>query len=322
MINWFLQFITGKQLVFINPHRNSVPLINDLNRKSFIFVNPIMLWKATFVFGSNSKMRYRAMAIMLSIIKPRYIIDINWITRLHTLYFVWCKKQTNRKFIVIQHGTYAAGLISDIPHRIMKCNLFLAWSDYFKSTLLQYNPGKKIEIVTWGNPVYNQYNRNQYRYKEVVGNKILLAPSLLLGDRLAIYQELPKQLTKLGFDVFVKEHSFQKTKSTPIAWEQKIGGDLFSVLQSGQFDVVITDISSAMNDIIFFKTRVIFCSPPGNWDFYTNNIYTLYLQNLALAIDQLKTKADVLKFVDVNAQEQLLAHLVDVVDQDNGLLKL
>lgn len=309
MLNGITQFFLKKEIILIVKHRNSTPLINDANKAKYIFISPLIFWKSTAIFGRNSKIRYRAMAVILNIISPKYIININWITRLDTLYFVWCKQQ-QKKFIVVQHGSYVAGLITDIPHRVAKCNIFLAWSEYFKETLEKYNKGKKLDCIVWGNPVYNQYNRDTFSYKPEAVNKILVAPSLLTGERLKSCNALLKKLDELDFDVTVKEHVYQSVRSASIEGYAKVSGDLFSILKAQIFDIIITDVSSAMNDIIFFKTRAIFFSPPGNQDFYIENVYSQFMKNMALDIDSVNSRQVLTDYIDINAQENLLKYLV------------
>jgi hypothetical protein len=316
LINRLVKFFSGKEIIFFNPHRCSTPLLTDANKRKYIFLNPALLWKATGLLGAKSSSRYRAMGFLLNIVSPRYIIDINWIARIQTLYFVWCKNH-GRKFVVVQHGSYVAGIITDKPHRIAHCHIFLAWSNYFKATLEQYNQGKKLSCIVWGNTVYNQYNRNAFAYKPDTGNKILVAPSLITGERQEVYKQLLEKLKDLGFDVTVKEHLYQATRSVPFEGFPKIAGNIFTVLMAQQFDIVITDVSSTMSDIVFFKTRAVFCSPAGDEDFYINNQYSKYMHNLAFAINELKRKDDFYRYINIEAQEELLKCMVAVGHNNN-----
>lgn len=250
------------------------------------------------------------MSLILSLFSPSYILDINWITRLHTLYFVWCTKR-NKKFVVLQHGSYVAGLITDIPHRYIKANLFLVWSGYFKNLIEHYNHGKKAQVKVFGNTVYNQYRRDDFSYTNRKGDKVLVVPSLIMGERLNEYNSLVEKLQQLGFAVTVKEHLYQGKRSEPIKASKKIGGDLFSILKKQEYDIIITDVSSAMNDIIFFKSNVIFFSPAGKENFFTENVYSMYLKNLALEIDKLVEKSFLYNYVDNGAQEKLLLQLAE-----------
>lgn len=320
MINRLVKIFTGKEIVFFNPHRNSTPLLTEANKKKFIFLNPALLWKATGLLGAKSPYRYQAMGFLLTVVSPRYIIDINWIARIQTLYFVWCKNH-GRKFIVVQHGSYVAGIITDKPHRIALCHVFLAWSNYFKQTLEQYNLGKKLSCIVWGNTVYNQYKRDAFAYKPAAGNNILVAPSLINGERFEVYKQLLEKLTTLGFNVTIKEHVYQAARSVPFEGYPKITGNIFSVLMAQQFDVVVTDVSSTMSDVIFFKTRVVFCSPEGDEDFYINNQYSKYMDNLAPAIHQLNTREDFYRYINITSQEALLQCMV-AVGHNNDLDKL
>lgn len=320
MINRLVKIFSGKEIILFNPHRNSTPLLTDANKKKYIFLNPALLWKATGLLGTKSLLRYKAMGFLLTIVSPRYIIDINWISRIQTLYFVWCKNH-GRNFVVVQHGSYVAGIITDKPHRVAKCHIFLAWSNYFKETLQHYNQGKKLSCIVWGNTVYNQYNRDAFAYTAAAGKKILVAPSLITGERQEVYKQLLEKLKALGFDVTVKEHVYQATRSVPFEGFPKVAGNIFSVLVAQQFDIVITDVSSTMSDIVFFKTRAVFCSPAGDEDFYIDNQYSKYMDNLALGIHQLNSQEDFYRYINIEAQEELLKCMV-AVGHNNNLDKI
>jgi hypothetical protein len=259
------------------------------------------------------------MAFFLTVINPAFIIDINWITRLHTLYFVWCKKN-HKKFAVIQHGTYVAGLITDIPHRIVKCQVFLVWSSYWKQLFEKYNPGKNFMCTVFGNPVFNSMDRTQFAYADNVGNRVLFAPSLMEGSRYDQGQLLIDKLIELGFTVTLKEHVYQSIRSKSFDCENTAAGNLISSLSDHKYDFIITDVSSSMSEILFTKNRAIFFSPPGFFDFYTKNVYSQYFNNLALQLDSLKNRQDLFDYFDMDAQESLLALFVEKGDNDFSLI--
>jgi len=316
MIGKILYLFTRKKLVFFAPHRNSNALLNDVNRQQYIFMNPLYLWKSTAVAGRNSKRRYRLMAMLLTMFGPAYIVDINWITKLHTLYFVWCKKHAPAKFIVVQHGAYVGGNITDKPHRIAKCQVMLVWSEYFKNLMLQYNAGKKISFPVFGNPPFNQYNRQQFAYRVAsTQKKILVVIAPFKTQRMSVLLPFMNTLVANGCQVFLKEHAMQKTMSRPIEGFDKVHGNLYDLLQKEKYDIVITDVSSSMADIIFFKNKAIFFSPEGDDPIYSEpNLYSRYLKNAAEYVSSLTSFEALYSFVNIDAQEKLLQQLVQPGD--------
>lgn len=309
MINSLVKYFLSKELVIFNPHRNSDALLNEENRKNYVFFDPKLIWRFTFIFGRNSKLRYQVFAAFLNFLKPIAIIDINWITHLHTLYFVWCKKK-NSLFIVIQHGAYVAGVVTDKPHRIIKCNVFLVWSHYWKQMFEVLNEGKKFKCIVFGNPIYNIVNRSELLYNDKPGLKVLIAPTVLEGERYKKYHDLLDKLLNMGFEVYVKEHKYQSRLYMSIEAEHKVDKNFLEIMQSQDFDLVITDISTAMLDIIYYKNRVIYYSPPGNLDAYTENVYSQFLNNLIFDIDSINCAEDIFNYVDIESQEKLLDFLV------------
>lgn len=319
MINRFVKFFSGRDIILIDPHRNSKPIIEDkYNQSKYIFIDPKWIVKSTAIFGRRSKIRYRLMGMLLTVIDPLYIIGINWILRLETLYYVWCRNH-GKKFIVIQHGTHDAGEIIDEDHRIVKCQTFLVWSEYFKQIAKEDNPNRNFECIVFGNPVFNQYDRDQFSYKNGFGKKILVAVSVIWNKRLETLNRFLEKLEKMGFDVTLKEHAMQNSMAEAIPFKKKIGGYLYPMLIEKHFDLVVTDISTVMNDVIFFKNKAIFFSPEGEKKVYTENIYAKYLRNIASNIDDLNAPDDVYDFVDLASQEKLLRYMVDFENKSNRL---
>lgn len=323
MINKVIKWLTGKEIAFVHRHRNSTPIV-EANQDKYIFLDPGFLWKIMAVLGRRRKVRYRLMYILLNVVKPAWIIDINWLDKLQSLFLVWANHH-NKQFIVIQHGIYYGGIMRDIPEKYIKCNIMLVWGDYFREMFLKNNPGKDFQCISFGNPIYNQYNRKEFRYSEKEVTKILLAPSLIKGKRLLRYYELIDKLKAFGFDITIKEHKKQKMDSDPIEGCNKTSGDdyhLYRLLESQKFDIVITDVSSAMTDIIFFKNKVIYFSPVFDGIDLNDNIYGDYLRNLNYSLDAVNTKQDLLKFVDLKAQENLLKKLIKIDELSNDLTPL
>jgi hypothetical protein len=304
-------------VIIFHPHRNSSPFINEENRKKYVFVDPNWLWKFTFLFGRTSKLRDYATIWILNIINPKFIVDINWIAHIHTIYYVWCKKN-NKKFIVIQHGTYVGGVVTDAAHRFTKCQEFWVWSDYFKIMFSEKNKGKAVSYRIVGNPVYNNFDRDKFSYKSQLGKKILVAPSFVDSERFAAFEDLIKTLDKFGYEVVVKEHVQQSARYKSFDWKHKTNDSFYQILEKQLFDFVVTDVSSAMNDIIFFKNRALFFSPPSEKDFFVNNLYSNYLQNLNTLFANFQTgKLSLESFSDIIRQEDLLVQLAYIGKPNN-----
>lgn len=321
MINSIVKAITGREIILYNPHRNSNPLLNAYNKKRFLFINPHWILKSTFFLGRNSRLRYRTMSTILSLINPAFILDINWISKLQSLYYVWCRRN-GKKFVVVQHGSQYGGVFLDIDHKYTKCHIFLVWGTYFKELMEEYNPEKNVEIVVYGNTVYNQYDRSEFMYKKKIGNKILVAVSLIKGERFRRLNQFLQNLAGLGFDIVVKEHSFQSTKSDPFEGVKKIekgSASLYELLESREYDVVISDVSTALNDAIFFKNRVLFYSPEGDSDYYVNNVYSGFLKNVYYHENEIISSEDVYKFIDIDTQENLLDYMIETKGKHNRL---
>lgn len=321
MINSIYKFISGKEIIIFNPHRNSNPLINETTKKKYVFFNPILIWKVSAILGRNTKLRYRFVAGFLTLIDPKSIIDINWTDRKHSLYFAWCKRN-GKKFIVLQHGIYYAGMVSDIREKYTNCTTHLVWGDYFKQLRERDNPGKNCEFIIYGNPVYNQYKRDLFSYKKQTGNDILVAISVIGGKRLKALVGFLDKLEAAGFNVTIKEHNHQSKKSIPIPGYSKIEENLYDLLEKQRFDYVVTDVSSAMTDIIFFKNRAIYFSPEGEDHYHTHNVYEEYLVNIATREGFFTDRKDLLNQISIESQENLLNYLIETEGTSNTLNKI
>uniref|UniRef100_UPI004047CFF3 hypothetical protein n=1 Tax=Flavobacterium sp. TaxID=239 RepID=UPI004047CFF3 len=97
-----------------------------LIKESFTFFDIALIWKY-IPFKTSDKRKYRIMYILLNVIKPRYILSMNWQSKRESLYMVWTSKYPKSKFLVIQHGSYVGGYVTDIAHRYAKCDVFLTW---------------------------------------------------------------------------------------------------------------------------------------------------------------------------------------------------
>jgi hypothetical protein len=317
MINTIYTALTGKQILIFNPHRNSNPLVNRETKQHYSFLNPIYIWKATAFFGRKTKLRYRVMGGILSLIDPAAIIDINWTDKRHSLYLAWCKRK-GKKFIVIQHGIYHAGIIEDIREKYVKCTTFLVWGEHFRQMRERDNKGKNCEFIVYGNPVYNAYDRDSFSYKKNGGDNVLVAVSVIGGERLKKLTAFMSKLEDNGFHVTVKEHGLQKTKASPIEGFKKSTENLYDLLKEQRFDYVVTDVSSAMTDIIFFKNRAIYFSPDGSHKSHTENVYGQYLVNIAKRESFFTDRSDLLDQVSIETQEEMLAYLIRTEGTENN----
>ena len=257
------------------------------------------------------------MYVILSLLNPKYILSMNWISKRESLYKVWTAKNPKSKFIVVQHGGYVGGFVTDIPHRYTKCDVFLTWGPYFTQQFKGYNGLKNVEILSFGNPVYNAYNREVFNYKQSQTRKILLLPTALDEANAKHIYFLINKLKDLNFNVTLKEHAMQGTSKDAhgnlrfpsIEGVEKIQGNLYHLLQKNDFDLVICDHSSSLLDAIFFKNKVIYFDPNNKTKGYTTH-YSKYLVNLFETQFESLTKEDFYHLLSIEQQEGLLNNMI------------
>jgi hypothetical protein len=326
MLGKLIKVFFGKELVLYTRHRQTIPLVKDPeNRKRFVFLQIYYFWRV-IPFRTSDKRKHRIMYPILNFIGPKYILEINWTSARDSLYKVWMANHPASKFIVVQHGSYVGGIVTDIAHRYTKCDIFLTWGDYFTQLFKQFNHGKKTRIISFGNPVYNNFLRDNLFYKEKSNGKILLLPSTLDDIRLKVYYDLIKRLEKLNFHVSLKQHNLQGKlnkihNSFPfpqIKFENKIEGNLLEILIENDFDFIISDHSSALLDAIFFKNKVLYYDP-SNVTNGTTTVYSLFLNNLFDHIAKVDHRDDLLKLININRQEQLLDYMITSGNNKLGL---
>ena len=204
--------------------------------------------------------------------------------------------------------------------RIAKCQVMFCWSNYFKELLEQYNAGKKISFPVFGNPPFNQYSGQQFAYRVASAQKkILVVIAPFRQQRMKMLITFMNNLVKDGCKVFLKEHPYQATMSKPIEGFEKVNGSLYDLLQKEKYDIVVTDVSSSMADIIFFKNKAIYFSPEGDDIIFSEpNLYSRYLKNAAEHVSALTNFEALNAFVNIDAQEQLLQCLVQQGDNRIG----
>lgn len=309
-----INIIIRKDVILYHPHRQSKPIVeNRSNRNHYLFINALYLWKL-IPLKSKYKLKYRIMYLMLSIIDPIYLINISWISRWDSLYKVWTKSRKKSKFIVLQHGAAVGGIRT--RYNSTKCDILLTWGDFFSEQYKTFNIGKNTNFITFGNPVYNLYARHKYFYKNKYTSKLLIAPSAIESNRVKYYYRFISTLMNLGFKVLIKEHNYQGRIKPPdydyppIEGIQKETLSLYEILQNNDYDFIISDHSTALLDIVYFKNKVIFFSPEGEIEEYTNNQYSKYLKNAYYCYNQFTKKEDVYGFIDLDAQESLIMSLI------------
>ena len=326
MLNFIIKMLFKKKIILFTKHRQTLPIINNyINKRHFIFINLIYLWRLIPISG-KFKIKYKLMYLILNIINPKYILTINWISKWESLYKVWTKNHPSSKFIVVQHGSYWGGIVIDVKHRYTKCDIFLTWGNYFTQIFDNYNKSKNVKIISFGNPVYNQFERNKIRPKNNNNGKILLMFTSVESYQIEYYNRIIHHLKQLGFDIYLKPHNFQGKKVKinkeeilfpNIMGVKKIEDDTISLLNENDFDFIVSDISTVLLDAIFFKNKVIFFAPNQKYRENNKNRYSEYLENIYFRMDEIKEKKDLYKFINFEAQEKLLK---EMVDKGNNLL--
>lgn len=254
------------------------------------------------------------MYVVLSCIQPKYIISMNWLTKRESLYMVWTAKHSKSKFIVMQHGAYVGGIVTDIPHKYTKCDIFLTWGRFFVEQFIANNKSKKVKIVNFGNSIYNEYNRTNYSYKEQISNKVLLVPTALDKINISILYSLIYRLKELSFEVEVKAHAYQGRTNVGIEYPNFHGitlvkGQVYEILQKSDYEFVISDHSSSLLDAIFFKNKVLYFDPNNNSKGYITN-YSNFLANLFEEDFTNIEKVDFYNLVNVEKQEALFDNMI------------
>lgn len=318
MLGPLLFYFTGRRLVLYNKHRQSVPIVMDkFNRKAYFFINDSWMWRYV-PFRSTSKWKYRIIYIILNFLRPHIILDINWINLKGGFYHLWAKNNRPSKYVVLQHGSYVGGIVTDIAHRYTHCDEFLTWGEHFTNYFVRVNCNKAVAIKTFGNPVFNKINRSSFKYPNKARiKKLLIAPSAVSLDRKLNYIELMSSLARTDLEVWFKPHSMQN----------KIGGD-FDIPEevsfySGEnlwsdFDFLISDISTMLLDACFFKKLALFFMPYHAESCFNNTVYARFMRNLANVDVEFESSEYLLGLVDVKAQENLFKFMV--MNGDNKIV--
>jgi hypothetical protein len=317
MINSLFKILFNKQIILYSKHGIILPIVlNAENRLKFFFLDVNLMWNY-IPFKTSDKRKHSVMYFLLNLINPKYIIVANWITTRESLYKVWTDRHIQSKFIVVQHGSYVGGFVSDIAHKYAKCDIFLTWGIYFVDQFSKYNNKKKVKIICYGNPIYNNFNRKEYKYKNNISNKVLLLPTALDYQNLNELYILIDRLNEFNFEVVLKTHNKQGNnefnsdgtlKFPKIEGVDQIKGELYAILQNNDFDFIISDHSSSLLDAIFFKNKVLYFDPNNKIKGYETN-YSNYLVNLFEVDISSISKNNFYEFLSVDNQESLFYNM-------------
>jgi alpha-glucosidase (family GH31 glycosyl hydrolase) len=177
-----------------------------------------------------------------------------------------------------------------------------------------YNKGKKVNIVNFGNPIYNSLDRNSFTYNKERITHILLLPTLIKSTAIQKeYITLIEKIKDMGVNLTIKTHPMQ-SKYHNFERSLIIEKDIYQILKQKRFNLVISDNSTALLDAIFFKHRVLFFDPSEQ-----NTVYSKYLQNIYHS-KRLETFNDLDVLVDIAAQEKLLNYLAGGNSLNNQII--
>jgi hypothetical protein len=265
------------------------------------------------------KLRKKIYYFIINRINPSLILDVHWLSEPSKIHWLWDKMKGNKsKFIVIQHGVYTGGKISQsFDETNPRTFNFWVWSDYYKIQFEKIfkQKGKLVNIRNFGNSVYNHFDRTKFNYSlhsEV--KSILISPTKLNDYQSRYYKELIRYFQIHQIDVKLKFHNYQEL-SFFSDYENLIATDsIYDLLKNQSVDLVISDVSSVLLDAIFFKKAVLYFQPFQNEnEFIITNIYNEYLSNYFIQFkDGCFDLNDIGKYIDIDAQELLLSRLISL----------
>jgi len=297
-----------KQIILFDNQRQITPLINNINKKRFIFLNTNYLW---FLLKpiSNIKIKKKIFLIFLKLLNPRFIISYDWLTEYQKLYSFWAKKY-NKDFIVVQHGVYSGGINTVKQSRFARCTIMYCWSQYFSNLFKSYNKNKKVNIITFGNPIYNIFNRDNFKYKETEIKHILVLPTLIQDNNLKNeYEDLISKIILNDFKIAIKQHPMQIQYGS-FQPSFLINSDIYKILENQEYDLIISDNSTSLLDAIFFKNKVLFYDPTCSESIYSDFLYNIY--------NSFPGK-DLNSYINIPLQEKLLKKLGGGYSTSNSL---
>lgn len=270
-----------KPILLYTKHRQTIPIIEE-NRRDFLIINFDVLWKYLRFLGktNTSKLRANVYFLILKILKPEIILDINWIGRVAMIHHIYSRKN-KVKLVAVQHGFYTGGYISNrFPegrwHKMARCTHFWIWSEYISGEVLRNNS----TFIVNGNPLYNKLIRMKRPFRKIEKvESILILPTSFEkkdGEKLKKLVHLTSQLSNCGFEVAIKFHL--QNEIFPILNNIRIleNIDLYEVLYKQKFDLIIADHSTTLLDAMFFNNLVCFC----NFHNSPNTLYEKFLGEL------------------------------------------
>ena len=74
-----------------------------------------------------------------------------------------------------------------MSHKYTQCDIFLTWGPYFVEKFKANNSAKNVKIISFGNSIYNKFDRSKFSYKENKSNKILLLPTALDKENILFF---------------------------------------------------------------------------------------------------------------------------------------
>lgn len=270
-----------KPILLYTKHRQTIPILQE-SKQDFILIDFDQLWKILRIFGKTKTSKFRAKVyfVLLKVLKPEIILDINWIGRVAMIHHLYSKKY-NVKLVAVQHGFYTGGHISNrFPegrwHKMARCTHFWIWSDCIKGEVIENH----ANFIVNGNPWYNKFfeSRKTHPTIEKIESILILPTSFVKGEerKLDILNLLIQNLVSADFSVFVKFHHLNEIfpKMDQVNILENI--DLYSVLLKQEFDLVIADHSTTLLDALFFNNLVTFC----NFHQSPNTLYERFLGEL------------------------------------------
>ncbi len=290
-----------KPILLYTKHRQTIPILQE-NKEDFVLIDFDQLWKILRIFGKTrtSKLRAKVYFVLLKVLKPEIILDINWIGRVAMIHHLYSKKY-NVKLVAVQHGFYTGGHISNrFPegrwHKMARCTHFWIWSDCIKSEVVE----NRANFIVNGNPLYNTLFgfKNPYRKIEKVETILILPTSFVVGDE----QKLDKLnyvidcLVLNGYQVYIKFHHMNQIFPNKDQVKILENIDVYSVLLKQEFDLVIADHSTTLLDALFFNNFVSFC----NFHQSSNTLYEKFLGELNVEF----IEDEMIKIISSNRIEQ------------------
>ncbi len=273
----------------------------------------------TFIFKYFGfvKTRRKIYVFLLNIIKPYLILDVHWLSEPSKIHWIWDKLNGNKsKFIVIQHGIYTGGTIIRLfDETNPRTYNFWVWSEYFKNQFSQIfnEQGKFVNIKVLGNPVYNKIDRNQWNYNLNSNIKsILISPTESNSVQAFWYKKFIYYLLDNQIEVHLKLHNFQDVSYFSGVENLITKMNIYDLLKSNSFDLIVSDVSTVLLDAIFYKNAVLYFQPFENDDeFILKNVYVEFLNNYFIDFRDCNFDIDEIEnYVQLESQELLFSKLV------------